>query len=66
MRLNFPDNSCQTLNASRQLSERIYPFRLSSTTTHPGKKDGFPSVTQSDQKNGTSDSFTGEKVLQEH
>lgn len=66
VRLNFPDNSCQTLNASRQLSERICPFRLSTTTTHPGKKDGFPRVTQSDQKNGTSDSFTGEKVLQEH
>lgn len=54
------------MNASRQLSGRICAFRLESATTHPGKQEGLPRVAQSDQKNGTSDSFTGEKVLEEH
>lgn len=66
MRLNFPDNSWQTRDASLQLSAHICPLRLQPATTHPGKQEGFPGVTQSDQKNGTSDSFAGEKVLEEH
>lgn len=35
-------------------------------STHPGKQQGFPRVTQPDQEDGASHGFTGEKVLEEH
>lgn len=65
VRLNFPDNSCQTWNGNKHHFRSVIAcVRLAAT--HPGKQEGFPRVTQSHQKNGTSDGFTGQKVLQEH
>lgn len=64
MRLNFPDSSCQRTTSDHLVASVRLDYNPAST--HPGKQQGFARVTQSDQENGTSDGFTGEKVLEEH